>query len=180
MIPIPSFHGNPILSSEHPPCCPNIKPCLFFSIGSDRRWSSKTSRASLPHSPPSPPSGASEDLANMETTVAQNVFLRRRVEELQELVDSRAYTSLSTAAVEGRGARGGREKRDGRRVGAENLETPSEAAACEIILRGQVQQLRRQVRLQHCAVDASAAVTREVRWNVTWRKRLGQIITENL
>ncbi|CAM9592239.1 unnamed protein product, partial [Ectocarpus sp. 6 AP-2014] len=38
-----------------------------------------------------------------------------------------------------------------------------EAAACDAILRGQVAQLRRQVRLQWCAVDASSAVTQEVK-----------------
>ena len=37
------------------------------------------------------------------------------------------------------------------------------AAASDAILRGQVAQLRRQVRLQWCAVDASSAVTQEVR-----------------
>ncbi|CAN0576293.1 unnamed protein product, partial [Ectocarpus sp. 12 AP-2014] len=38
-----------------------------------------------------------------------------------------------------------------------------EAAACDAVLRGQVAQLRRQVRLQWCAVDASSAVTQEVK-----------------
>lgn len=38
----------------------------------------------------------------------------------------------------------------------------STAAASDAILRGQVAQLRRQVRLQWCAVDASAAVNQEV------------------
>lgn len=37
-----------------------------------------------------------------------------------------------------------------------------EAAASDAILRGQLAQLRRQVRLQWCAVDASSAVTQEV------------------
>lgn len=36
-------------------------------------------------------------------------------------------------------------------------------AASDAILRGQLAQLRRQVRLQWCAVDASSAVTQEVR-----------------
>eukprot|EP00904_Undaria_pinnatifida_P007265 jgi/Undpi1/3669/HiC_scaffold_16.g07039.m1 len=46
---------------------------------------------------------------------------------------------------------------------AATAERRSTAAASDAILRGQVAQLRRQVRLQWCAVDASAAVNQEVK-----------------
>ena len=106
------------------------------------------------------PLGAPADGVDVEAMVSENLRLRRRVEELQELVDSRAYDFLAPPpdAAVGVGGRGAR-RRDRGRGGKDN---PAAEAACDAILWGQVEQLRRQVRLQHCAVDASAAVTREV------------------
>lgn len=106
--------------------------------------------------------------------MAENARLRQRVEELQELVDGQLPVAAAAAAAasatlnppRGIGPRGGR--RGGSMPTAAIAVTAAAAAgpgaaASDAILRGQVAQLRRQVRLQWCAVDASAAVTQEVR-----------------
>lgn len=102
-----------------------------------------------------------------EALRAENTRLRQRLEELQEISDRQGTTPAATASrgagvtrrtVGGRGVSG---SLSAVRVGAGA--GGAAGAACDAILRGQVAQLRRQVRLQWCAVDASAAVTQEVR-----------------
>lgn len=93
--------------------------------------------------------------------MAENVRLRQRLEEMQEIVDSHESSATSSAS-RGLGARRGG-GRDGTAEAITAVMGPG-AAASDAILRGQVAQLRRQVRLQWCAVDASSAVTCEVRF----------------
>eukprot|EP00903_Cladosiphon_okamuranus_P012662 g11843.t1 len=103
---------------------------------------------------------------DVEAVMAENARLRQRVEELQELVDSQpadaaASTTATSAPTMSRGIGPCRGRRGGSMPTTAGV-GPA-AAASDAILRGQVAQLRRQVRLQWCAVDASSAVTREVK-----------------
>lgn len=107
----------------------------------------------------------------METVMAENARLRQRLEELQEIVDTQApAATASSAPKEGIGSRRGARSRDSTAAAATvgpGAGTPAAAAAAataasDAILRGQLAQLRRQVRLQWCAVDASSAVTQEL------------------
>lgn len=108
---------------------------------------------------PPQPSTAAVDL---EAALAENARLRQRLEELQEIVEFQAAATPSGFS-RGRGAHAGRRGGPATAVGAAaTAERRSTAAASDAILRGQVAQLRRQVRLQWCAVDASAAVNQEV------------------
>lgn len=119
-------------------------------------------------------------LAELDILREENVRLRQRVEELQELVDSQGpYAAAATTTepampiIPRTGGSGAARLRKGSRdtndTGREQTEAAGAgwsgvagASASAAILRGQVAQLRRQVRLQWCAVDASAAVTQEV------------------
>ncbi|CAN0501865.1 unnamed protein product, partial [Ectocarpus sp. 12 AP-2014] len=89
--------------------------------------------------------------------------------ELREFVDGEPPQPPPAAGARGReGRRGGGGRAGSAAAAAAERATAAagpglEAAACDAILRGQVAQLRRQVRLQWCAVDASSAVTQEVK-----------------
>lgn len=113
---------------------------------------------------------------DIEAVMAENACLRQRIEELREIVDGQpppssggggGATGALPGSSRGHGARGGR-KGGGGGGGGSNAAPAAAialglgATASDAILRGQVAQLRRQVKLQWCAVDASSAVTQEV------------------
>lgn len=116
--------------------------------------------------------------ADVDALQVENARLRERLEELQGLVDtitSPELQSFQTAAptpatrtaaraTRREGAGGGkRASLDEAPLATAAIGVGAGASVSDSILRGQVAQLRRQVRLQWCAVDASAAVTQEVR-----------------
>lgn len=115
-------------------------------------------------------SAAAPDV-DVEAVMAENARLRQRLEELQEIVDAQP----PPAAAEANGApSAARRRRRGDRTAtaaAAAVGVGPRAAASEAILRGQLAQLRRQVKLQWCAVDASSAVTQEVSRSTRGRPR---------
>ncbi|CAN0151068.1 unnamed protein product [Ectocarpus fasciculatus] len=96
---------------------------------------------------------SSATAVDVEAVMAENVRLRQRVEELREIVDGEP-PQPSAAGARGREGRGGGGGRAGSAAAAERAAAAAaagpgpEAAACDAILRGQVAQLRRQIRLQ--------------------------------
>lgn len=135
--------------------------------------------------------------AEVEALRVDNMQLRQRLEEMQALLDTQAAAGAETArsissfagstsrtriplsartlAKEVQSADQHRPRKS-RSHGCSALDeaaavdsmATATAAASEAILRGQVAQLRRQVRLQWTAVDASSAVTQEVRGDSEW------------
>lgn len=134
---------------------PRLPPCCLVHLPPPDPPSIRD-KEGIAGSPPQPSTYA----ADLEAALAENARLRQRLEELQEMVDFQAPAATSRS-WRGLGAHAGR--KGGPSAAAAG--GGSIAAASDAILRGQVAQLRRQVRLQWCAVDASAAVNQEVGGN---------------